>query len=252
MFTTNEDVAGTGDADGLADHYLTGPEEQPTLLSGSNPAGTGGREVDRYHRALPGDGESFVFSTSEDVPGTGDTDGETDVYLSAPGASGPAPSPPPASGGTADPPPGSGDRGDPSVPASRPSTSPAGSPLGDGIAPRFTRGVHLRGGHLRFTLSEAARVTITISQERTGRRVDGRCRAPSRRTRGARRCTRQVLVGRVRRDARAGANAVRFSGRVVPHRLRPGRFRVVAVARDAAGNVSRPDRARFRLRAAGA
>ncbi len=259
FFTTREDVPGTGDRDGLRDHFRAGPDGVVSLTAG-NPGPDWSRPVTDWGADVAGppvptddDDERFVFVTAESLVGDADTDSAADVYLSTPAPPRPAP-PAPA----ADPP-------APTAPTPPASTAPAPAPTagppttsaqdrsrGDEVPPAFTRGLRLRGGRLRFTLSEAARVTITISQERIGRRVDGRCRAPSRRTRGARRCTRQVLVGRVRRDARAGANAVRFSGRVVPHRLRPGRFRVVAVARDAAGNVSRPNRARFRLRAAGA
>jgi hypothetical protein len=46
----------------------------------------------------------------------------------------------------------------------------------------------------------------------------------------------------------AGAHRLRFRGRVSLKRpLRPGRYRMTLTARDAAGNVSTPDRARFRL-----
>jgi len=39
------------------------------------------------------------------------------------------------------------------------------------------------GSTLRFSLSEAARVTIAVQRRTTGRRVGGVCRTPSRRNR---------------------------------------------------------------------
>jgi hypothetical protein len=46
----------------------------------------------------------------------------------------------------------------------------------------------------------------------------------------------------------AGSHRLRFRGRFdLRHPLKPGRYRMTLTARDAAGNVSAPDRARFRL-----
>ena len=46
----------------------------------------------------------------------------------------------------------------------------------------------------------------------------------------------------------AGSHRLRFRGRFdLKHPLRPGRYRMTFTAKDAAGNVSLPDRTRFRL-----
>jgi hypothetical protein len=46
----------------------------------------------------------------------------------------------------------------------------------------------------------------------------------------------------------AGNHRRRFRGRFdLKHPLKPGRYRMTLTARDAAGNVSSPDRLRFRL-----
>jgi hypothetical protein len=48
--------------------------------------------------------------------------------------------------------------------------------------------------------------------------------------------------------AESGASRIRFSGRLSRKwQLRPGRYRAVLVAKDAAGNSSTKARARFRL-----
>ena len=52
----------------------------------------------------------------------------------------------------------------------------------------------------------------------------------------------------MRFQSTAGNTKFRFRGRFdVKHRLKPGRYRMTLRARDAAGNVSAPDRVRFRL-----
>jgi hypothetical protein len=90
-----------------------------------------------------------------------------------------------------------------------------------------------RGTTFRFTLSEAARVSMRIQRNRRGR---------------------WLLVRTLLRDATAGANRVRFSGRVLvrgrARALRPGRYRARLQAVDTAGNRSAPATIRFRVVAA--
>jgi virginiamycin B lyase len=96
---------------------------------------------------------------------------------------------------------------------------------------RLTRKVFRLGGRgtvIRWTQSEDARVTI-----RFARRAKGRFR---------------TLRRKLTFQSTAGAHRLRFKGRFDRrHPLRPGRYRMTLTARDAAGNVSLPDRARFRL-----
>ncbi len=80
-----------------------------------------------------------------------------------------------------------------------------------------------RGTVVHFRLDRAARVTLSI-------------RTRSGRGRGA-------LV----RDGKAGANRVRFSGRIRKQALAPGRYRLVARAVDPEGRRSAPKRTRFRV-----
>ena len=53
--------------------------------------------------------------------------------------------------------------------------------------------------------------------------------------------------GTLVRDGNAGANRIRFSGRIGKHALAPGRYRLVARAVDAEGRRSAPTRTRFRV-----
>jgi len=105
------------------------------------------------------------------------------------------------------------------------------------------------GTSIRFTISEAATVTLRFRRAAPGRLVGGRCRRPTRRNRSRRRCTRMVAVrGSVSLAVQPGARRIKFAGRLsARQRLRRGRYQLILRATDAAGNVSTPDRARFRL-----
>ena len=84
---------------------------------------------------------------------------------------------------------------------------------------------------LSFQLSEAATVKLSVQKAKRGRRVRGKCRKPTAKNRLRRKCTRYVKVKGVTVNGKSGLNKVRFS-----RRLSKGRYRVVAVATDAAGN----------------
>jgi virginiamycin B lyase len=96
---------------------------------------------------------------------------------------------------------------------------------------RITRKVFRAGGLgtvIKWTQSEAGTDTIAFE-----RRVNGRWRKVRR---------------KMRFQSTAGSHRLRFRGRFdLKHPLRPGRYRMTLTARDAAGNVSSPDRLRFRL-----
>lgn len=88
---------------------------------------------------------------------------------------------------------------------------------------------------MSVSLTRAATLTVTVQGGRDGRRSGSRCVAPRRSLH--RRCTRFVTLSG-HRTLRAGAGDFaftltrRFAGRT----LRPGRYRVAIVARDASGN----------------
>ena len=86
------------------------------------------------------------------------------------------------------------------------------------------------GTTVTFTLTLAARVRFTVIQSQPGRVGKGaRCLKQTRANRRARRCTRIVtLAGSFTLAVRAGANRVRFTGRLNGHALRPASYRLVA------------------------
>ena len=87
-----------------------------------------------------------------------------------------------------------------------------------------------RGTRLRYVLSEPARVRVTIKRavRRNGH-------------------TRYRRIGTLRRSGVAGANRIRFSGRIGRRALRAGRYRAVIRATDAAGNRSAARTIRLRV-----
>jgi hypothetical protein len=104
-----------------------------------------------------------------------------------------------------------------------------------------------KGTTFRYSLSEAAAVTFTIQRKLKGRKVGRKCKKPTRRNRHRRRCTRYKRAGAFRQQAVSGANSKSFSGRIGRRSLRPGRYRALLVATDAAGNKSKAAKVAFRV-----
>lgn len=107
-----------------------------------------------------------------------------------------------------------------------------------------------RGTSLRFTSSEAAKLTLRFERPGTGRRTTAKGRrvcTPVKRRPKARACTAYRLEGTLTRSIRSGAGAVAFSGRINRRALPRGTHRITLVATDAAGNRSLPVQLTFRI-----
>jgi hypothetical protein len=142
-----------------------------------------------------------------------------------------------------------------------PPPAPAPVPAADSAAPRLTglsakpRSFRTRrragvaaGTTVRFTLSEAATVRLGVERATAGRRVGGGCVRQTRANRSRRACVRYVVVrGVLTRKLAAGAARVRFDGRLGGKRLATGRYRLVLVGTDAAGNASLARRTAVRI-----
>ena len=103
------------------------------------------------------------------------------------------------------------------------------------------------GTKVSYKLSEAASAKFTVERALKGRKKGKKCVAPNSHNRHAKRCARyRRLKGSFTRASTAGANSFRFTGRLRGKKLSPGRYRLVMVATDAAGNKSKPKRA-FRI-----
>jgi hypothetical protein len=83
------------------------------------------------------------------------------------------------------------------------------------------------GTRVRYRLSEAATGHFRVQRLKSGRYVG--------------------LKGGFTQAGKVGANTFRFTGRLGGRKLRPGRYRLVQVAVDAAGNKSATKRVRFRI-----
>jgi hypothetical protein len=125
------------------------------------------------------------------------------------------------------------------VPPPAPDVAPAGPGIAgtglgvlvDRIAPRVTLG-RLSGRILRMRLGEDGRVRVLIERHAAGRRVSGRCAAPTRANRHRAACSRYVKVRLISRRQTAGTVKV-----TLPE-LPAGSYRLTITARDATGNTS--------------
>jgi hypothetical protein len=108
-----------------------------------------------------------------------------------------------------------------------------------------------RGTTIKYTLSEAAKVSLRIDRRLKGRRVKrGKkrvCVKPTRKNRKKKRCTRLKRAGTLIRTSKAGKNSVKFSGRIKRKALKRGSYQLTITATDAAGNKSKPKKLRFRI-----
>jgi hypothetical protein len=104
------------------------------------------------------------------------------------------------------------------------------------------------GTRVSYTISERAKVRFTIERALEGRKVDGKCQklmAANGRARPCRRYT--ALSGGFTHDGKQGVNHFAFTGRRRGKKLPPGRYKLVATATDAAGNMAKSLRAKFRI-----
>jgi Tol biopolymer transport system component len=84
-----------------------------------------------------------------------------------------------------------------------------------------------RGTVLRFTSSEASRLSVVVERVQKARRK-------------GRKVLRTRKVATLTRTIKAGAGRVSFTGRLGKRRLAAGTYRLTLTARDSAGNVSKP------------
>jgi hypothetical protein len=102
------------------------------------------------------------------------------------------------------------------------------------------------GTTVRYTLSEAATLRFTVERIKGGRKVAGKCRKPTTRTKAKPKCD-LPLKGSFTHKGATGKNSFKFTGRLNRKPLPPGNYQLVASARDSAGNPSAPQRTRFKI-----
>jgi hypothetical protein len=96
------------------------------------------------------------------------------------------------------------------------------------------------GTTFAFGLNEPATVTLTFTHQLAGRRVNGKCVAETKANERRRSCKRPAQAHGLRFDGHAGANQVRFQGRLSrSRRLPPGPYSMLVSATNAAHQQSR-------------
>lgn len=106
----------------------------------------------------------------------------------------------------------------------------------------------------RYTLNEKATVVFTVERKSPGRKVAGKCRKAKKGTKvKGPRCPFWARTGKaLKQQGVVGPNAKAFTAKSIRKRgLKPGAYRIVAVATDAAGNSSVKAIARFSVAATG-
>jgi hypothetical protein len=104
------------------------------------------------------------------------------------------------------------------------------------------------GVRIRYTLSEAATVSLSFERVTRGRKVGKRCVKAKRSNRRRKACKRYAAVKPALSFANqaAGQRSIRFEGRLNRRKtLKPGVYRLTLRARDLAGNRSAPLRAKI-------
>jgi hypothetical protein len=133
------------------------------------------------------------------------------------------------------------------TPASPPLSSPADSALRLSRK-RFRAAAHGAtieaasakvGTIVSYSDSQAATTTFTVLRPTGGVRSGKRCIARGHGQRGAhhKRCTAYIKLGSFAHTDSAGSNRFRFSGRLAGGKLAPGKYRLTATPRNAAGEA---------------
>ncbi len=104
---------------------------------------------------------------------------------------------------------------------------------GGGAIVSKTKAKGKRGTTVRYALTSAAKVELTVERALKGRRVGGKCRKQTAANREKKRCTRyRPLKGGFSHQGAAGQNRFKFSGRMRSRALKPGSHRLVGRAGD--------------------
>ena len=223
FFDTNEPLVGA-DTDNAVDVYERAGGVT-TLVSAGQTGGNGA-----FGAAFVGasaDGTRVFFNTAESLV-SADTDSSPDIYSASVYSASVAPPQPSAGGGG-----GTGGTGDSGGAGTPPDTANPvlGTPRLSSSRFRAARSgpssAASVGARVRYSLSEPATTRFRVEKARSGRWVR--------------------LKRSFTHRGQAGTNRFRFTGRIGGRRLRTGRYRLVAVATDAAGNKSAAKRVRFRI-----
>jgi streptogramin lyase len=103
------------------------------------------------------------------------------------------------------------------------------------------------GTRVSYSLSRAASTKFTVERAQKGRKKGKKCVAPRPSNKKGKKCTRYVLAkGSFKHAGTGGKNKFKFSGRIGGKRLKPGTYRLIAVA-TAGATKSKLKRANFKI-----
>lgn len=115
------------------------------------------------------------------------------------------------------------------------------------FVPKGSAGAGKRGTTFRFRLNEVAKVSIKIERKLAGRKVGGKCKGETPANSGRKKCPLFRRLGSRSLSGKAGANKLKFNGKLKGLPLAPGGYRATAIATDSAKGQSVPRRVRFRV-----
>jgi len=119
----------------------------------------------------------------------------------------------------------------------------AAAPRGPSVR-AAARGVPV-GTKVTYTLATGATAKFAVKRRKAGRKVGGKCRKRTARNRNRKKCDLR-LKGTFKHRGAPGANSFRFTGRLKGRKLKPGRYSLVAWAKNA-DKKSKRKRDRFRI-----
>jgi hypothetical protein len=104
------------------------------------------------------------------------------------------------------------------------------------------------GTTFSFTLNEPASVTLSFSRRAAGRKLHGKCVAPSSTNLRMPGCTRTILAGSFSFTGQLGTNQVSFAGRISgTNKLKPGGYTLEITATNTEGKRSAPQSLTFTI-----
>ena len=105
-----------------------------------------------------------------------------------------------------------------------------------------------RGTKFKYRLNEQASVSFKIERKLPGRKVGGKCKKKTKGNARRAKCTLFRRLGSRPAQGKAGANVLAFNGKLKGKPLRPGGYRLTAVATDSAQGRSVAATAAFKIR----
>jgi hypothetical protein len=114
------------------------------------------------------------------------------------------------------------------------------------FAPK-AKGVKKGGTTFRYNVNEAGIVTFAVERKKTGRLVGGKCKPRTAKNAKRKKCPIFKRIGPLSQKAKAGANSLKWNGKLKGKPLPPGSYRATVVATDGAGGRSAPQTVGFRI-----